>query len=103
VRASAASLPRDVAGGFVTTTRSLDINHALVVGATLNSFGFYAMDFAPGRYTPFGWAVDDLTYGPKPPEGVPQLSSFSLSDAVVAGCKTLSGTATLSAPARPAG
>ena len=47
-----------------TTTRSLDINHALVVGATLNSFGFYAMDWGGGRYTPVGWSVDNLSYGP---------------------------------------
>jgi len=45
-------------------TRSLDIDHDWVVGATLNSFGFYAMDWGGGRYTPFAWAVDDLSYGP---------------------------------------
>jgi len=47
-----------------TITKSLDISASLIAGAELNSFGFYAMDFAPGRPTPFDWAADDLTYGP---------------------------------------
>lgn len=50
-----------------TTTRSLDIPASLSTGSVLNSFGFYAMDFAPGRPTPFDWVVDDLTYGPVAP------------------------------------
>ena len=86
--------------GSSTTTRSLDINHALVAGATLNSFGFYAMDFAPGRYTPVGWAVDGLKYGP----GLGNdLKSLTLSSSMVAGCKTAVGTITLPSAAPASG
>lgn len=84
-------------------TRSFDIAHSVVSGATLNSFGFYTTDYFDGRYTPVGWAVDNLSYGPVPGDGAPRLSSFSLSTAVVAGCKTLTGVATLSSPAPKGG
>jgi hypothetical protein len=47
-----------------TLTRSIDIPHSVVSGASLNSFGYYTSDYFAGRYTPVGWSVDDLSYGP---------------------------------------
>ena len=47
-----------------TIEQHLDVSQSLLSGGIVNSFGFYAMDFASGRYTPFGWAVDNLSYGP---------------------------------------
>jgi endo-alpha-N-acetylgalactosaminidase len=63
--------------GSTTITKTIDIDSTLVAGATLNSFGFYAMDFAPGRPAPVGWAVDSLAYGPNDttaPTAAPTLS-----------------------------
>jgi hypothetical protein len=34
-----------------------------IVGAQLNSFGFYATDVFSGHETNFDWVVDDLVYG----------------------------------------
>lgn len=45
--------------------RSIDIPQNLTNGAQLNGFGFFAEDVFQGRSTPFSWAVDDLSYGPK--------------------------------------
>jgi hypothetical protein len=44
-------------------TQHVDIPLSAIVGAELNSFGFYALDVFSGRATNFDWVADDLNYG----------------------------------------
>lgn len=64
-----------------TVTRSIVVSSSLFpVGAGFDSFGFFAQEYGGfnGRYTPFDWVVDDLTYSAKDPHLVSEPASLVL-------------------------